>query len=156
MRGLPSGAARLPLAAALVVAACTLPAATAHAGTSSASAVVTMVNEERAEAGCSAVTVDDRLTAAARDHAQDQADHKEMSHTGSDGSTPGERVTRAGYRWSEVAENVAAGTTSAERVMTIWMNSSGHRANILNCAFRHIGVGHVNGYWTQVFAAPRG
>jgi uncharacterized protein YkwD len=155
------GAARLPLVAALVVAACALPATAAHAATGTASdaatsAVVARVNEERAVAGCSPVTVDSRLTEAARGHAEDQAERRKMTHTGSDGSTPGERVTRAGYTWRKVAENVASGTESADRVMTMWMNSSGHRANILNCAFRHVGVAHVDGYWTQDFATPRG
>jgi uncharacterized protein YkwD len=156
------GAVRLPLVAALVVLACAVPTTVAHAGTgatdtgsSDSGAVVAAVNRERAEAGCSAVTVDSRLAAAAQDHSQDQADHTEMTHTGSDGSSPGERATAAGYRWSKVAENVASGTTSPERVMTMWMNSSGHRANILNCAFRHVGVARVGGYWTQVFATPR-
>ena len=117
--------------------------------------VVAMVNEERDSAGCSPVTVDDRLSSAAQDHSQDQADRGVMTHTGSDGSTSGERATRAGYRWSKIAENVASGTTSAERAMDMWMESSGHRENVLNCAYRHIGVAEVGGYWTQIFGRPR-
>jgi uncharacterized protein YkwD len=150
------GAARLPFVAALVVVACTVPVTAAQATTAAGETdtVVSLVNQERDEAGCSPVTVDGRLATAARDHSQDQADMKKMTHTGSDGSTSSERVTRAGYEWRRVGENVAAGTTSPERVMTLWMNSSAHRANILNCAFRHIGVARVGGYWTQVFATP--
>lgn len=141
----------------LVAVAFTLPVTAAIAGTASADsdAVVAAVNEERESAGCSPVTVDSRLAAAAQGHSQDQADRGKMTHTGSDGSTTGERATRAGYRWSRIGENVASGTTSAERVMTMWMNSSGHRANIVNCAYRHIGVARVDGYWTQVFGRPK-
>ena len=142
--------------AALVVVAFALSTAPAQAGTDSAetAAVVARVNEERESAGWAPVTVDSRLTTAAQRHSQDQADRGVMTHTGADGSTAGERATRAGYRWSRIAENVASGTTSAERVMTMWMNSSGHRANIENCTFRHIGVARVGGYWTQMFGRP--
>jgi uncharacterized protein YkwD len=151
------GAARLPLVAALVAVACTVPATAAYAATSAdgTDAVVALVNQEREEAGCDPVTVDSRITAAAQDHSQDQADMGKMTHTGSDGSTVGKRITRAGFTWSKVGENVASGTTSAERVMQMWMNSSAHRANILNCSFENIGVARVGGYWTQDFATPR-
>ena len=157
MRERTGGVVRLPLVAALVVVACTLPVTAAQAGTAAdeTDTVVALVNQEREEAGCSPVTVDDRLDAAAQDHSQDQADMGKMTHTGSDGSTVGERATQAGYRWSKIGENVASGTTSPERVMALWMNSSAHRANILNCAFRDISVGRVAGYWTQDFGTPR-
>jgi uncharacterized protein YkwD len=155
---------RLPLAAAVTLVACalpmTLPVTAAHAANSESSAsessaVLALVNEERDAAGCAPVTLDPRLAEAAQGHSQDQADQREMTHDGSDGSTVGERVTRAGYRWGGAAENVAAGTTSPERVMTLWMDSADHRANILNCAYLHTGVARVDGWWTQVFARPR-
>lgn len=157
MRERTGSAARLPLVAALVVVACTVPATAAQAATSAGGidTVVAMVNQERENAGCDPVTVDSRLTSAARDHSQDQADMGKMTHTGSDGSTVGKRATRAGYKWSKVGENVASGTTSPERVMELWMNSEAHRDNILNCAFEDMGVGLVDGYWTQDFATPR-
>ncbi len=154
MRERTGGAARLPLVAALVVVACTVPATAAQAATSAGEAdtVVALVNQERAEAGCSPVTVDRRLATAAQEHSQDQADMGRMTHTGSDGSSVGQRVTAAGYTWRKVGENVASGTTSPERAMQLWMNSDAHRKNILNCAFKNIGVGVVDGYWTQDFA----
>ena len=157
MRERTGGAARLPFVAALVVVACAVPVTAAQAATAAddTDTVVALVNEEREEAGCSPVTVDDRLASAAQDHSQDQADMRKMTHTGSDGSTVGERATRAGYKWRKIGENVASGTTSPERAMQLWMNSSAHRENILNCAFRHIGVGRVGGYWTQDFGTPR-
>ncbi|MEH0840928.1 CAP domain-containing protein [Micromonospora sp. CPCC 205711] len=120
--------------------------------------VVDLVNAERARAGCGAVQVDDKLMLAAQRHSQDQADHQDMTHTGSDGSDAGERLDRVGYSWRTYGENVAWNQQTPAAVMEAWMNSSGHRANILNCAFTEIGVGVAtsNGpYWTQDFAAPR-
>ncbi|MBM7492961.1 uncharacterized protein YkwD [Micromonospora luteifusca] len=129
-------------------------------GTVSAQAreVVDLVNAERAKAGCNALSIDDKLMTAAQRHSQDQADHQNMSHTGSDGSNSGVRLDRVGYAWRTYGENVAWNQKTPAAVMDAWMNSSGHRANILNCAFTEIGVGIAssNGpYWTQVFAAPR-
>ncbi|MFG1871844.1 CAP domain-containing protein [Micromonospora arborensis] len=129
-------------------------------GTVSAQAreVVDLVNAERAKAGCNALSINDKLMTAAQRHSQDQADHQNMSHTGSDGSDSGVRLDRVGYAWRTYGENVAWNQKTPAAVMDAWMNSSGHRANILNCAFTEIGVGIAssNGpYWTQVFAAPR-
>lgn len=78
-----------------------------------------------------------------------------MSHEGSDGSGLGQRVTREGYAWSAVGENVAHGHRSASHVMTDWLDSPGHCANIMHPAFTEFGAGEVNHYWTQVFARPR-
>ncbi|MBQ0895829.1 hypothetical protein KBX37_22485 [Micromonospora sp. U56] len=125
---------------------------------SQAQQVVDLVNAERAKAGCGKVSIDDKLMLAAQRHSQDQADHQNMSHTGSDGSDAGDRIDRVGYTWRTYGENVAWNQKTPAAVMDAWMNSSGHRANILNCAFTEIGVGVAssNGpYWTQVFAAPR-
>ncbi|MEU9738748.1 CAP domain-containing protein [Micromonospora chersina] len=120
--------------------------------------VVDLVNQERAKAGCKALTVDDKLVLAAQRHSQDQADHKTMSHDGSDGSDVGDRLDRVGYTWRSYGENVAWNQQSPAAVMDAWMNSPGHRANILNCSFTEIGVGvaRSNGpYWTQDFGTPR-
>ncbi|MFU8850308.1 CAP domain-containing protein [Micromonospora sp. SL1-18] len=120
--------------------------------------VVDLVNQERAKAGCKAVTVDDKLTLAAQRHSQDQADHQTMTHDGSDGSDAGARLDRVGYAWRAYGENVAWNQQSPAAVMDAWMNSPGHRANILNCSFTEIGVGvaRSNGpYWTQDFGTPR-
>ncbi|MEU5939325.1 CAP domain-containing protein [Micromonospora sp. NPDC047548] len=125
---------------------------------SQAQQVVDLVNAERAKAGCGKLGVDDKLMLAAQRHSQDQADHQEMSHTGSDGSDAGDRIDRVGYTWRTYGENVAWNQKTPAAVMDAWMTSPGHRANILNCAFTEIGVGVAssNGpYWTQVFAAPR-
>jgi uncharacterized protein YkwD len=122
--------------------------------------VVRLVNVERASEGCGAVTVDTRLTAAARAHSADMAANDYFSHTSRDGTEFAERITSAGYRWSSAAENIAAGQRSPASVMAAWMGSDGHRRNILNCGLRHIGVGLAYSpddrpYWTQDFATPR-
>ncbi|MET7691493.1 CAP domain-containing protein [Streptomyces sp. NPDC005483] len=117
--------------------------------------VLTLVNAERAKAGCSPVAENAKLTKAAQDHSQDMADHQNMSHTGSDGSSMGDRLARVGYAFRTAGENVAYGYSSPESVMDGWMNSPGHKANILNCAFKEIGIGlaQPGSYWTQDFGA---
>ncbi|MFF3865373.1 CAP domain-containing protein [Micromonospora sp. NPDC001898] len=125
---------------------------------SQARQVVDLVNAERAKAGCGALKINSKLTGAAQAHSQDQADHRKMSHDGSDGSNVGKRLDRVGYVWRAYGENVAWNQQTPAAVMDAWMNSSGHRANILNCSFTEIGVGVAtsNGpYWTQDFGTPR-
>ncbi|GHJ26202.1 CAP domain-containing protein [Streptomyces hygroscopicus] len=156
--------------AALAAAAVGIPSAAmaqsaAPAGAPSAAAtaatarqqVVDLVNSERAKAGCRPLTVNEKLAEAAQKHSEDMAAHGKMSHTGSDGSSPGDRIERAGYSWRAYGENVAYGYDSPKSVMAGWMNSSGHKANILNCDFKEIGVGlaQPGNYWTQDFATAR-
>ncbi|MEU4427107.1 CAP domain-containing protein, partial [Actinoplanes sp. NPDC024001] len=117
--------------------------------------VVALTNAQRTANGCAPLRVDDRLTAAARAHSADMATQGFFSHTGSNGSTFVVRVTQAGYP-SPSAENIAYGYRTSQDVMTGWMNSSGHRANILNCSSVAVGVGLVfkadgTTYWTQNF-----
>ncbi|MFE7180896.1 CAP domain-containing protein [Streptomyces erythrochromogenes] len=123
------------------------------------SAVLALVNKERAAAGCGALTSNPKLSAAARGYSDTMARAGVMSHTGPDGSTMTSRVEAAGYKWSNLGENIARGQADADAVMKAWMNSSGHRANILNCAFKEIGIGVHKGdggpWWTQNFGAPR-
>jgi uncharacterized protein YkwD len=123
--------------------------------------VLSIVNRERAAAGCSAVTSDDRLVAAARAHSADMAARGYFSHTTPEGVEFATRITQAGYRWSRAGENIAKGQATPAAVMTGWMNSSGHKANILNCSFKNLGVGvaaDADGrlVWTQDFASPLG
>ncbi|WP_030211938.1 CAP domain-containing protein [Streptomyces sp. NRRL WC-3626] len=133
------------------------PTATAPAPSTAVAQVVELVNAERGKVGCSPVKVNSTLTKAAQDHSEDMAATGTMSHSGSDGSSPGDRITRAGYAWSTYGENVAYGYSTPEQVMDGWMNSPGHKANILNCAFKEIGVGlaQPGGYWTQDFGTAR-
>lgn len=122
-----------------------------------AAEVLALVNKERAAVGCPVLTVNEKLTKAAQDHSEDMAAHSNMSHTGSDGSDPGQRITRAGYQWSTYAENVAYGYPTAAKVMEGWMNSPGHKRNILDCDLKEIGIGlaQPGQYWTQDFGATR-
>lgn len=119
--------------------------------------VVALVNTERGKVGCSPLTLNAKLSKAAQDHSADMASHQNMSHTGSDGSDPGQRITTAGYTWSAYGENVAYGYSTPEEVMAGWMSSPGHKRNILDCAFKEIGVGlaQPGSYWTQDFGAAR-
>jgi uncharacterized protein YkwD len=121
--------------------------------------MLALVNARRAEAGVPPLAWCATVAAAAQGHSADQAAHATMSHTGSDGSTIGVRLDRAGYTgWSRAAENVAAGQPSVASVMDAWMASSGHRANILDARLAHFGAGLVDSadgvpYWTQNFGA---
>jgi uncharacterized protein YkwD len=109
--------------------------------------VVDLVNAARADAGCGALTVDARLTAAAQAHSDDMAAQGYFSHTSLDGRSFADRVRAAGHP-SPGGENIAQGQRSAEAVHDAWMNSQGHRDNILNCGFTTIGVGLHAGSWT--------
>ncbi|MBI3689095.1 MAG: CAP domain-containing protein [Actinobacteria bacterium] len=110
-----------------------------------------LVNRERAQRGCQPVRTDPRLTAAAQEHTSDMAAHDLLSHTGSNGSTMLARAEAHGFTGS-VGENVARGYPTPTAVMTAWMASSGHRANIVNCSYTAMGAAYAaGGWWTQVF-----
>ncbi len=123
-------------------------------------------NQYRQQYGCPPLTLDEKLTQAAQKHSEDMALNDFFSHTGSDGSSPWDRIRATGYDFLTAGENLAAGYPDAKSVVDAWMNSEGHRTNILNCDFEEIGVGYYylpndSGqvvfyhYWTQVFAKPK-
>ncbi|MFJ9020005.1 CAP domain-containing protein [Streptomyces sp. NPDC102259] len=120
--------------------------------------VVGLTNRERARAGLRALAVDPLLTAAAQAHSADMAGRAFYSHTSPEGSEPWDRAASAGSTRRTIGENIACGQRSPAEVVEGWMNSPGHRANILKPAFTHIGVGFAGGgpsgtYWTQLFGA---
>ncbi|MEU8589437.1 sigma-70 family RNA polymerase sigma factor [Streptomyces sp. NPDC048664] len=119
--------------------------------------IIALVNKERATAGCGPVTANSQLRDAAQKHSDDMAARNFFEHTNPDGADPGDRITAAGYRWSTYGENIARGQQTPASVMDSWMHSPGHRANILNCSFKELGVGVHNGgggpWWTQDFGA---
>jgi uncharacterized protein YkwD len=128
--------------------------------------VIGLTNQERAQYGCPALTANDQLTNAAQRHSRDMAINDYFSHTGLYGSSLFDRIAREGYQYRTAAENIAAGSVTPEHVVAGWMNSEGHRKNILNCDLREIGVGYYylendtgdtnyKHYWTQVFGTPR-
>jgi hypothetical protein len=114
-----------------------------------------LTNGARAEAGLPPLVCDDILTQAARLHSQDQCDQGRISHTGSDGSTVADRVSRLGGTFRAIGENVAMGQTTPRQVHDAWMASPGHRSNILGTQYRRIGIGYVacggTPVWTQDF-----
>ena len=116
--------------------------------------VVELVNASRAQYGLGALGCDAAAIRAAQLHSEDQCQMGRMSHTGSDGSDPGERMRRAGGQFGGWGENVAYGASAPGEVHEMWMNSPGHRANILG-SFGRIGVGLSEcggGYfWTETF-----
>lgn len=107
------------------------------------------------------LTLNSRLAAAAQTHSDDMAKYSYLEHQGRDGSSPAQRVTRAGYAWSHAGENIAGGAGSPDEVVAGWLKSAGHCANIMSPAFSEMGVAYALSdddygiYWTQLFAAPR-
>jgi hypothetical protein len=127
------------------------------------SEVIDLVNAERATQGLHPLTVDDNLATAARDHSEDMGLQGYFSHTSLDGRTVPDRITAAGYSYNTYGENIAGGQPTPEAVIDAWMESSGHRANILNPIFCDIGVGYAylanspyRHYWTQDFGRKTG
>jgi uncharacterized protein YkwD len=133
--------------------------------------VLELVNEARASArrcgwkrfkAAAPVVLSDALQQAALAHARDMAEHSSLSHAGHDGSTAGDRATRAGYRWRLIGENIAAGQSTPELVVADWVQSPHHCANLMSGEYSEMGVAFavepqsVSGiYWTQLFASPR-
>lgn len=120
--------------------------------------VLALVNSERAKNGLSALSWADDVAAVARAHSSDMINRGFFSHTNPDGESPFDRLKNNGISYRTAAENIAYGQKTPADVMNAWMNSSGHRANILNKNVTELGVGAVknnNGtiYWTQVFVA---
>ncbi|MDX6739793.1 CAP domain-containing protein [Actinocorallia sp. A-T 12471] len=112
--------------------------------------VLELTNAERAKAGCPALKANAKLARAAQKHSKDMAVNNYFSHTSQDGRSPWDRIKAEGYM-DPGAENIAAGYPTAAAVVKGWMDSSGHRANILNCKLKALGVGEYKNYWTQNF-----
>ncbi|WP_448610182.1 CAP domain-containing protein [Geodermatophilus sp. URMC 60] len=130
--------------------------AAAPADPGAETAVLALVNEARRGAGCGAVTADPALAAVARAHSADMRDRDYFSHTSPEGLSPFDRAEQAGIDYSR-AENIAFGQADADAVMEAWLESPGHRANILDCGLTKLGVGVAEGtggpWWTQLFGA---
>lgn len=127
--------------------------------------VVELTNAFRQQNGLPPLAVNQQLSVAALQHSQAMAQRDFFSHTGADGSTPWQRMRNAGYNYRTAAENIAAGQKTPEAVVQGWINSAGHRANMLNPNLQEIGVGFFNlandtgrvnyfNYWTQKFGTP--
>lgn len=106
--------------------------------------IVELVNQRRQEAGLAPVRVNATLASCAQQYSDVQAAQSAINHTGPDGSNPGQRLKRCGYTWKHYGENLAAGYVDANEVMTAWMNSPGHRKNIMNGKLKEIGIGFAH------------
>ncbi|MGB4439741.1 MAG: CAP domain-containing protein [Sedimentibacter sp.] len=118
--------------------------------------VAELVNVERQKAGLSALTLDTAISNVARTKSKDMATNNYFAHQSPTYGSAGDMLKQFGINWSAWGENIASGQRTPEAVVTAWMNSSGHRANILSTNFSKIGVGYAtnsNGtpYWTQIF-----
>lgn len=115
--------------------------------------VVHLVNQRRAEHGLKPLIQDWQLSRVARYKSQDMKDLGYFSHTSPTYGSPFQMMKSFGISYRTAGENIAKGYASPEAVVNAWMNSPGHRANILNSTYTHIGVGYVpsGNYWTQMF-----
>ncbi|MEN2766988.1 CAP domain-containing protein [Ornithinibacillus xuwenensis] len=115
--------------------------------------VVTLTNQERQQAGLSILKVDNSLSSVAREKSNDMQQKGYFSHTSPTYGSPFDMMRDFGITYQSAGENIAKGQQSAKEVVQAWMNSEGHRANILNGDFTHIGVGYdpSGHYWTQMF-----
>ena len=114
--------------------------------------VVRLVNIERRKNGLSELKYNWQLCRVARYKSEDMRDKGYFSHTSPTYGSPFQMIKNFGISYRTAGENIAKGQTSPEAVVKAWMNSSGHRANILNPSFTEIGVGYASGnYWTQMF-----
>lgn len=129
------------------------------------SEVVRLVNLERKQndASCPNLALHPTLRQVAYAHSKDMADRNFFDHTNPDGEGPDDRVNKTDYKWERLAENIAAGYETPQAVVEGWMNSAGHRRNILNCAYLDTGVGYYfrvesewGYYWTQLFGRQPG
>lgn len=119
----------------------------------------TLLNDVRLTNGAGNVAFDARLANAAQGHADDMRANNYFSHTGLNGSSPGDRITAAGYNWRTYGENIARGQQSEEAVMTAWTNSPGHHANNINPNFEDFALAKAgsgsNTYWVLVLASEQ-
>lgn len=115
--------------------------------------VIRLVNAERAKYGLAALTEDWELSRVARYKSQDMHDNRYFSHTSPTYGSPFQMIRAFGLSYRSAGENIAMGYSTPAAVVRGWMNSEGHRANILSSAYTKIGVGYVadGSYWTQQF-----
>jgi uncharacterized YkwD family protein len=130
-----------------------------QAESTQAEAILKLVNQERQKAGVPALKLSTKLTEVANTKAKDMADKNYFSHESPTYGSPFEMLKKFGVNYSYAGENIAAGQKSAEEVMNSWMNSSGHKANILNKNYTELGVGFYRGgqygtEWVQLFIRP--
>lgn len=115
--------------------------------------LVTLINHHRRNIGCPTLAWNSVVARVAQTHSDDMIRRNYFAHNTLEGETPGHRLEAAGIRWAREAENIAAGQRTAQEVYDSWMRSSGHRANIENCALREHGIGFTRGRRTVPYGA---
>jgi uncharacterized protein YkwD len=152
---------RLALLAALFAAGCVVqpmtPSSDAPAIVDPDDAIAEFVagaNRERVAAGCGALEWSDEVAAVAQEHSADMRDHDYFDHVDRQGRTPMQRVQAARLPVRAVAENIANGHRTGAAVLQGWLDSPGHRRNLLDCDYTHHGVGLAGTYWTHVLVRP--
>lgn len=115
--------------------------------------VVELTNAERQKQGLKPLQIDETLSKTAKAKSEDMKSKNYFSHNSPTYGSPFDMMKKFGVQYSTAGENIAKGQASPEAVVQAWMNSEGHRKNIMNSSFTHIGVGHVaeGNYWTQMF-----
>jgi uncharacterized protein YkwD len=113
----------------------------------------TLLNDTRADYGVVSISPNKALASAAYAHALDMEQNNYLSHTGLDGSTPGDRADAAGYNWDFIAENIASGFHTETGVMHGWMSSQGHKDNILDPRADDFGLGRVDDTWVLMLGS---
>ncbi|MEI3606377.1 CAP domain-containing protein [Pseudogracilibacillus sp. SE30717A] len=115
--------------------------------------VVELTNQERAKNGLKPLQIDNELSKVAREKSRDMQANNYFDHNSPTYGSPFDMMERFGINYRSAGENIAMGQRTPQEVVTAWMNSEGHRANILNSSYTHIGVGYVEqgNYWTQQF-----
>ena len=122
------------------------------------SQVARITNAESSSRGLAHLVFDAKLADISRAHSADMNNRRFFDHNNPSGETPGDRARKAAYQWGAIGENIAAGYGTPEAVMRGWMNSPGHRSNILGTSYKRIGIGAVlrksdgTPIWTQMFS----
>ena len=125
--------------------------------------MLTLINQQR-QKGCNCgsnyfkpvppVKRNKTIEKVAKAHSDDMRRRNTMTHYGKDAKDPGDRLSKAGYKWSTWSENVAMGQQNEEEVMKSWLESPLHCANIMNAQVTEVGAARSGKYWTLLFAAP--
>lgn len=115
---------------------------------------VNLMNAHRVSLGLDALVWDSGVAAVAQAHSQDMLDRSYFSHTTPEGLTPWDRLAAGGVTYSEAGENIAWGYGTGSAVLTAWLGSPGHKANIEHATYTRHGVGKAGTYWTHVFIRP--
>jgi len=146
---------RSTIAGAWFVFAVALPLSTQARATNEIQDLVDRINDHRAALGRTTLKWDDRLAAVARRHSSDMVRRDFFDHVNPDGDDPFDRMDHAGIRFSSAGENLAWGQSTGAQVFEGWMNSRGHRHNLENRDFTHIGIGLYQRRWTCLMSRPR-